>query len=83
MLFLGLFIVRLFEKIFYKVWQTENSFTNFKSIIIKCDRYHKGRQNLLQSATDITKGDKRLLQSVTGITMYVSCYKVRRNTNFN
>ena len=71
MLFLGLFIVRLFEKIYCKVWQTENSFTNFK-----------GRQNLLQSATGITKGDKRLFQSVTGITMYVSYYKVRRNTNF-
>ena len=71
-LFLG-----LFEKIYYKVWQYRESFTNFKIIIIKChktliqsDRYYKVRQNLIQSVTTSYYSVWQVLQTVTIITKW-------------
>ena len=71
-LFLG-----LFEKVYYKVWQNRESFTNFKIIIIKCEKVWQ----VLQSKTEFnTTCDNKLL-CVSGITKADNYYKVRRNTS--
>ena len=51
-----------FLKILLQSVTNRESFTNFQTVITKCDK------KLLQSGTGITKCDRRLLQSVTGIT---------------
>ena len=63
----------IWKSLLQSVTKRESS-TNFKTIVIKCDK------KLLQSVTGITKCDKRLLRSVTGITKSDNYYEVRRNT---
>ena len=69
-------ITTLFGSFWKKILQNvtnRESFTNFKTIITKCDK------NLLQSVTGVTKWDKKLFQSMRCIMKRGSYYKVRRN----
>ena len=69
-------ITTLFGSFWKKILQSvinKESFTNFKTIITKCDK------NLLQSVTGVTKWGKKLFQSMKCIMKRGSYYKVRRN----